>query len=83
MLSSMHLSQYADAPCGSTTMEYSARYKLLEFNMDINSTPSVALIDSGASYCFIGKSLVKSIHLTISRVRSLNWSLLIDLYIYL
>ena len=56
----MHLSHYTDAPCGSTPLESSAGYKLLEFGVDANKTPSVALIDYGAFHCFAYEFLVKT-----------------------
>ena len=52
-------------------MEASASYQFLELNMDVNGTPSVAPINSGAS-CFLDKSLVKTAHLTIFWGNNLN-----------
>ena len=54
----MRLSHCADAPYVSTPFEYSARYQLLEHDVDINGTPSVSLIDSGALHCFSNESLI-------------------------
>ena len=47
--SSMHLYCCINAPCGSIPLETSAGYQLLELDVDFNGTPSVSLIDSGAS----------------------------------
>ena len=45
----IHLFKYIDSPCGSTPLASSARNQLLEVDVDVNGTPSVALIDSGTS----------------------------------
>ena len=60
----MHLSHCIDIACGSAHLESSAKYQLLEFDMDINGTPSIALINSDAFHCFAYKYLVKIAHLT-------------------
>ena len=59
----MHLFHCLDASCGSTPMESSARYQLLE--LDINGTPSAAPINNGAPPCFLDELFVKTAHFTL------------------
>ena len=75
----MHLFNCVNAPCGFDPFEYSARDQLLELNVGVNGTPSVALINNGTSHCFAKESLVK----TIFREHSLNWPFQMDPYICL